>query len=242
MLASRAGLHHTHFNTPPWSSQQPDCKSHVFRKTGWSCEWFQWTLWFHPPWSRVVVPGGWCRRAWAWPGARYRGAADTPSRHHSLQREGGRENNNRTLRTFPAQQKRCHTCSTWCCLPAGREMVQDVHKGRGHSEQLPGIRTEWHCSKAALCLTGLPQHTEFCSFTAQCLSSTQLDFKINQKRGTMQRGVKETCGQDFKRGYVYVTWISAHHLGKWQHLPAPLYTLMKYLDFQISDVIQGVNP
>lgn len=127
MLASRAGLHHTHLNTPRWTSRQPGCKSHVFRRTGWFCGWFRWTLGSHPPWWRGAGPGGWCRRAWAWPAARCRGAADTPSRHRSLQREGDREgvreDISRTLRTFPAQQRRCHTCSTWCCVPAGRGVI-----------------------------------------------------------------------------------------------------------------------
>lgn len=60
-------------------------------------------------------------------------------------------------RALPAQQRRCHTCSTGCCLPAGRcGMLTKVTRSSS---------AWWHCS--------LFQHTEFCSFTARCLFGTQ---------------------------------------------------------------------
>lgn len=164
MLASRAGLHHTHFNTPPWTSQQPGCKSRVFRKTGWFCGWFRWTLWSHPPWWRGAGPGGWCRRAWAWPGARCRGAADTPSRRRSLQREGEREGEHQQdIEDIPSTAEEVShlqhvvLCASW----------QRGDAGFTKERSCSGIRTEWHYSRAVLCLS---THSSAPSQLSACLA------------------------------------------------------------------------
>lgn len=93
-------------------------------------------------------------------------------------REGGRTSD-RTLRTFPAQHKRCQTCCTRCC-----HSWQGGDAGCSQREVTPAALRNLH-RVTLLRSCPWPQHTEFCSCTAQCSSGTQLDLKINFKKGTM---------------------------------------------------------